>query len=95
MMNTIFVALVWVFAVGTCVSVAVVLVTITLALRHRRQLTKGKLGILREHPITIPRSLTMADLLVAPRLRAELRWWVRIQGKGPVEQPSRDDIRRD
>lgn len=95
-MSSFFNALVWVFAVGTCVSVAMAFVAIPLALRHRHQLTKGKLGIILKHPIAVPRSLTVADLLVEPlgrEGREGLRQWVRVQRAGSVEQPPNDDIR--
>jgi hypothetical protein len=94
-MSTLLGALVWVFAVGTCLCGAVILVTISLAIRHRRQITRAGFSILEEGQIEIPRSLVMADLLVVPWLGRELRRWVRVHGAGPVGQPPQGGIRGD
>jgi hypothetical protein len=100
-----FSALAWVFAVGTCVSLALVAVTVPLALRHQRQRRNEDFGIVsvREGRITISPTWTVGDQLAAPELRAKALMLVRIQRQRLAEQnrlqqkesQSRDDNQAD
>jgi hypothetical protein len=81
-------ALAWVFAVGTCVSVALVAVTAPLALRHQRQRRNEDFGIVsvREGRITISQTWIVGDQVAAPELRAKALMLARIQRQHLADQ---------
>jgi hypothetical protein len=90
------VALVWIFAASTCLSVALVAVTVPLAVRHQLQRTRGDFGISwSEGRITISRTLTVADLLVRPELQKELRRWARVREERPAEEEKTEPVGRE
>jgi hypothetical protein len=99
-MSTVFVALAWVFAVGTCVCVAFAVITVSLAVRHQRE--RAKKDFVDEGQRTIARTWVVGDLIAKPELQAKARrlvylqrWRSAEQGTGPLaEQITVDSARQ-
>jgi hypothetical protein len=83
-----FSALAWVFATGTCLSVALVAITVVLALRHQRQRHNEGFGIVsvEEGRVTISRTWTVNDQISTPELQAKALTLVTIQRQILEEQ---------
>lgn len=72
---TLFIALVWVFAVSAIGLGAVTLITLSLAVRHQHRLRNGiYTRILAENPSShVTRMLTVSDSIIEPSLQGQLR----------------------